>query len=73
MLDLNSFYMVWSGVLNFGDTPGVFNNEQFLGLLAQIPITLTFVSDDNSPKNFLLQTTDLEIFNDKHIPLIFFC
>lgn len=73
MLDLNSFYMVWSGVLNFEDTPGVFNNEQFLGLIAQIPITLTFMSDDNSLKNFLLKTTDVEIFNDKHIPLIFFC
>lgn len=69
MLDLNSFYMVWSGALNFGDTPGVFNNAQFVGLLAQIPITLTFVSDDNSPKNFLLQTTDVEIFNERTHPV----
>lgn len=69
MPDLNSFYMVWSGALNLGDTPGVFNNAQFTGLLVQIPITLTFVPADTAPRKFLLQTTDVEIFNDKKHPV----
>ena len=65
MSQKHPYYMVWSGALNFGDTPGVFTNAQFVGLLVQIPITLTFVPDEDSPVRFLLQTTDVEIFNDK--------
>ncbi len=61
--------MVWSGALNFGDTPGVFTNAQFVGLLVQIPVTLTFIPDDDSPIRFLLRTTDVEIFNDKKHPV----
>ncbi|MCA9026286.1 MAG: hypothetical protein KDA86_13855 [Planctomycetaceae bacterium] len=63
------FYMLWSGALNFGDTPGVFTNAQFVGLLVQLPVTLTFVPDDDSPIRFLLRTTDVEIFNDKKHPV----
>ena len=59
------YYMMWSGALNFGDTPGVFNNAQFVGLLIRVPVTLTFVPNDDSPVRFLLRTTDVEIFNDK--------
>lgn len=69
MSDQHPFYMVWSGALNFGDTPGVFTNAQFVGLLVQIPVTLTFVPDDDSPIRFLLRTTDVEIFNDKKHPV----
>lgn len=69
MAKSHPFYMVWSGALNFGDTPGVFTNAQFVGLLAQIPVTLTFVPDDDSPIRFLLCTTDVEIFYDKKHPV----
>ncbi len=71
MADRHPFYMVWSGALNFGDTPGVFTNAQFVGLLVQLPVTLTFVPDDNLRIRFLLQTTDVEIFNDKTHPVLF--
>ncbi|MDJ0745529.1 MAG: hypothetical protein QNJ32_19495 [Xenococcaceae cyanobacterium MO_167.B27] len=70
MTDQHPFYIVWSGALNFGDTPGVFTNAQFVGLLVQIPVTLTFVQDnDDTPVRFLLQTTDVEIFNNKKHPI----
>lgn len=69
MSDPHPFYMVWSGSLNFGDTPGVFTNAQFVGLLAQIPVTLTFVPDGDEPISFLLRTTDVEIFNDQRHPV----
>lgn len=69
MSEPHPFYMVWSGSLNFGDTPGVFTNAQFVGLLAQIPLTLTFVPDGDEPINFLLRTTDVEIFNNKRHPV----
>lgn len=68
-MNRHPFYIVWSGALNFGDTPGVFNNAQFVGLLVQIPVKLTFVPDDDAPIRFLLQTTDVEIFNDKKHPV----
>ena len=32
-------------------------------------MTLTFVSDNTSPRRFLLQTTDVEIFNNKKHPV----
>ena len=69
MSDQHPFYMVWSGSLNFGDTPGVFTNAQFVGLLVQIPVTLTFVSSGSAEISFLLQTTDVEIFNNKKHPV----
>lgn len=69
MSDPHPFYMVWSGSLNFGDTPGVFTNAQFVGLLAQMPLTLTFVPDGDEPISFLLRTTDVEIFNDQRHPV----
>jgi hypothetical protein len=69
-MNQHPYYMVWSGALNFGDTPGVFTNAQFVGLLVQIPVTLTFIPENNNdPIRFLLQTTDVEIFNDKKHPI----
>lgn len=61
--------MVWSGALNFGDTPGVFTNAQFVGLMVQIPVTLTFIPDGVLPIRMLLRTTDVEIFNEKKHPV----
>ena len=65
MREQHPFYLIWSGSLNFGDTPGVFSNSQFVGLLAQIPVKITFVSDNGQDARFLLQTTDVEVFDGK--------
>ena len=62
------FYLVWTGALNLGDTPGVFMDAQFAGLLLQIPITLTFVPEWTEPLQLLLMTTEVEIFRDKKHP-----
>jgi hypothetical protein len=43
-----------------GDTPGVFMDSQFVGLLLQIPITITYTPGGDA--KFLLMTTDVEIF-----------
>lgn len=63
------YYMIWSGALNFGDTPGVFTNAQFVGLLVQLPITITYLPDGVDPVQFQLVTTDVEIYNDKSHPV----
>ncbi|PZD70942.1 hypothetical protein C1752_08717 [Acaryochloris thomasi RCC1774] len=63
------FYLLWSGAINLGDTPGVFNNAQFAGLLVQIPVTLSFIPENDLPVRFLLKTSDVEIFNDKKHPV----
>lgn len=69
MAEEHPFYLVWSGALNMGDTPGVFMDAQFVGLLLQIPITLTFVPEGNAPAKLLLMTTEVEIFNGKKHPI----
>lgn len=51
MSDEHPFYLVWSGALNFGDTPGVFTNAQFIGLLAQIPVKVTYIPDGDARYN----------------------
>jgi hypothetical protein len=63
------YYLIWTGALNLGDTPGVFNNAQFAGLLLQTPITITFLPDGTDPVLFLLMTTDVEIFDGKKHPV----
>ncbi|VTS08280.1 hypothetical protein [Tuwongella immobilis] len=63
------YYLVWSGSLNMGDTPGVFTDAQFVGLILQIPITITYLSDETAPAQFLLTTTEVEIFNQKTHPV----
>jgi hypothetical protein len=63
------FYLVWTGALNLGDTPGVFMDAEFAGLLIQLPVTITFVPSSPDPVEFLLMTTEVEIFNDKKHPV----
>jgi hypothetical protein len=63
------YYLVWTGGLNLGDTPGVFYDAQFVGLLVQIPLTITFLPDGEDPIKLLLMTTEVEIFNDKKHPV----
>ncbi len=64
-MDLSQFYLVWTGLLNLGDTPGVFTDAQFAGLMLQIPITITFPDESTDPIHLLLKTTEVEIFNGK--------
>lgn len=63
------FYLVWTGSLNLGDTPGVFMDAQFVGLLLQMPIKITFLPAGEDPIQLLLTTTQVEIFNDKKHPV----
>ncbi len=63
------YYLIWTGSLNLGDTPGVFGDAQFAGLMLQMPLTITFVPDGTDPINFLLMTTEVEIFNGKKHPV----
>jgi hypothetical protein len=63
------YYVIWSGSLHLGDTPGVFMDAQFAGLLVQIPVTITFLPDGTDPIQFLLTTTEVEVFNDKRHPV----
>lgn len=69
MSEFHPYYLVWTGSLNLGDTPGVFMNAQFVGLLLQIPITITFLPDGDNPVQLLLMTTEVEIFNEKKHPV----
>ncbi len=65
------FYIIWTGALNLGDTPGVFNDASFAGLMLQLPITITFVPAGSDPVSLALTTTDVEIFNDRKHPVFF--
>ena len=63
------YFLIWTGALNLGDTPGVFMDAQFVGLLLQIPITITFPPSGTDPAKFLLMTTEVEVFNNKKHPV----
>ena len=63
------YYLIWTGALNLGDTPGVFMNAQFVGLLLQIPVTITFPPTSKEPVLFRLITTDVEVFGGKKHPV----
>ncbi len=63
------YYLVWSGALNMGDTPGVFMDAQFVGLLLQIPITITYLPDTPDPVLLLLMTTEVEVIGGKKHPV----
>jgi len=65
------YYLIWTGALNLGDTPGVFNDASFVGLIIQLPITITFVPPGTGPVVLALTTTDVEIFNGKKHPVFF--
>ncbi len=69
MPNSHPYYLVWTGALNLGDTPGVFYDAQFAGLLLQVPITITFLPDGEDDIQLLLMTTEVEIFNDKKHPV----
>jgi hypothetical protein len=60
------FYVIWTGSLNLGDTVGVFNDAAFSGLLIQLPFTISYAPEGAEPEfvEFLLTTTEVEIFND---------
>lgn len=69
MTEAHPYYLVWSGALNMGDTPGVFMDAEFAGLLLQIPVTITFLPEGADPIKLLLMTTEVEIFNGKKHPV----
>lgn len=56
------YYLLWSGSIALGDTPGVFMDAEFVGLLVQIPFIITSTTMD--VVTILLATTDVEIFRD---------
>jgi hypothetical protein len=59
------YYIIWTGALHLGDSPGVFMDSQYAGLVVQVPVTLTFLDNEKSPINFILTTTEVEIFDGK--------
>lgn len=59
------YYPVWYGSLNMGDTPGVFYNSAFVGLLLQIPITITFIPEKKEFIDLMLLTSEVEVFGDR--------
>ena len=69
MANSHPYYLVWTGALNLGDTPGVFYDAEFAGLLLQMPITITFLPEGEDPIKLLLMTTEVEVFNDKKHPV----
>lgn len=63
------YYLMWTGALNLGDTPGVFYDAQFAGLLIQVPVAISFVPDGTGPIKLLLMTSEVEVFNGKTHPV----
>ena len=63
------YYIVWTGALHLGDTPGVFMDAQYAGLLIQVPVTVTFVPEGTDPIVFVVTTTEVEIFDNKKNPI----
>lgn len=63
------YYLVWSGALNLGDTPGAFMDAQFVGLALQIPVTIGFLADANQAIEVVLTTTEVEIFGQTGHPV----
>lgn len=57
------YYTVWSGALNLGDTPGVFNDSVFVGLILQIPINISYIPNGRPFIEIMLMTNEVEIFN----------
>jgi len=58
------YYVTWTGSIGLGDTPGVFMDSEYVGLLIQIPFNITFAPDDVDLVTILLTTTEVEIFKD---------
>lgn len=59
------FYTIWSGALNLGDTPGVFQDSSFVGLLLQIPVNISYLPEGKEYVELMLVTDEVEIFNQK--------
>lgn len=59
------FYTIWTASLNLGDTPGVFSDAAFAGLILQLPLTITYVPESTEPLIVALTTSEVEIFNGK--------
>lgn len=57
------YYTIWSGSLNLGDTPGVYNDSAFVGLMLQIPINITYIPPGKPFIEIILITNEVEIFN----------
>lgn len=71
MPDPADFYTIWTGALNLGDTPGVFTDATFTGLILQLPVTITYLAGDaKEPIRVLLETTEVEIFDGKKHPVL---
>jgi hypothetical protein len=58
------YYVIWTGSIGLGDTPGVFMDSEYVGLLIQIPFNITFASPHVNLVTILLTTTEVEIFKD---------
>lgn len=56
------YYLIWSGALNLGKTPGVFDDASFAGTIVQLPITINSMSVD-TPLEIVLTTVDLQLLN----------
>lgn len=56
------FYTIWSGSLNLGDTPGVFSDSSFVGLILQIPINITSIRAGKTHIEIMLITNEVEIY-----------
>ena len=63
--NIHPYYLIWTGALNLGDTPGVFTDAAFVGLQLQLPCTVTFEPSGSTSLEILLLTTNVEIFNNK--------
>ncbi len=60
-----NYYTIWSGSLNLGDTPGVFYNSAFVGLIIQMPIYFNYIPKDKEYVEIMLVTSEVEIFEGK--------
>lgn len=62
------YYVIWTGSISLGDTPGTFMDSQYAGLLVQIPFTISFPAPPEtvSTVTILLTTTEVEIFKDSN-------
>ncbi|GMW02241.1 MAG: hypothetical protein AMXMBFR84_33770 [Candidatus Hydrogenedentota bacterium] len=65
MPDRRDYYVVWTGTLHMGDTPGVFMDGQYAGLVVQFPVSVTYVDDNIKTVELLFETTEVEIFDGK--------
>ena len=56
---------MWYGSLNMGDTPGVFYNSTFVGLMLHIPITITYIPPQKQFIDLMPLTDEVEVFGGK--------